>query len=274
MLIDFRHRYSIPGFEERLTWVAGFQSQDEAGRLQSLFDPGNGWYVVAHTESVVLLHRGKPVEREILYRPLAPAGGSIVALVGSEVALMDVEIQPTMARSGDQLRLRKVWMSLRDSIRDFGVQIQVLNRSGEIQWVSDQPPTHRFHPPPLWRPSEAIEESWNMIVPVGTPTGEYSIRLRVVDPQGRPLSMAAGLKGRPADPGQCGDPDEMMRFHFDRSSVGDARPRSSFLWDGSGSFNKKFFIIHSILSNILPVPGAHEKAGCPIHCEMAARFAL
>jgi len=26
----FRHRYSIPGFEERLTWVAGFQSPDQA----------------------------------------------------------------------------------------------------------------------------------------------------------------------------------------------------------------------------------------------------
>ena len=165
-------------------------------------NPGNGWYVVAHTESVVLLRRGKPQEAQALYRLLPPAVGSIVALVGSEVALADVEMQPTMLRSGDQLRMRKVWMSLRDSIHDFGVEIQVVNRSGEIQWVSDQPPTHRFHPPPLWRPAEAIEETWNMMVPVDTPTGEYSVRLRVVDPQGGPLPMAAGLKGRQDDQGR------------------------------------------------------------------------
>ncbi len=55
--ILFQQRYILPGFEDRVTWRAGFQSPEGPQRLQMLLGPSSGWRPVAHQGSTVIFER-------------------------------------------------------------------------------------------------------------------------------------------------------------------------------------------------------------------------
>jgi len=139
------------------------------------------------------LFRLRPEGHWPLWRVVAP-GDTHVPPVPSvplnisaenKIEFLSYSLDPTRLRPGDTAHLTlamRAPVTLTNYVMPFA-----LVGDRQYRWTTDS----RSIPP--WRPGEVIVERYDVMMPFGTPPGEYSVQLGVSDPlQGRDLALSSG----------------------------------------------------------------------------------
>jgi hypothetical protein len=98
--------------------------------------------------------------------------------------LETVEIANTEPVSGEAILLRTEWRALQDIDHRLILRLELDDPEGQVWGV------HEFHAGPFhtptdrWTAYETFTEQCGLIIPVGTPPGDYTLRLHVFSPEG------------------------------------------------------------------------------------------
>jgi hypothetical protein len=65
---------------------------------------------------------------------------------------------------------------------DLKVSARLLTPAGEIVAAIDAAPVHFAYPTTAWRPGEIVSDVYDLVLPVGTPSGQYTPLLIWYDP--------------------------------------------------------------------------------------------
>jgi hypothetical protein len=125
---------------------------------------------------------------------------------------------PLQAAAGDTLQLDFLWRALRGRLERYTISASLVDERGFKFAVRDAEPADRMYPTWMWGEGEAVRDQLRMIVPPETPPGRYRLSLRVLRPDGRPLSVL-GANGNPA-----GGQADLVPIELSRTEI-PVRPR-------------------------------------------------
>jgi hypothetical protein len=127
---------------------------------------------------------------------LAPVwvdGDGPAASVGESLADFGagIELLSADSRAGDaRLEIDLLWRAQREVPGNYQVALRLRDAAG-FEWAGlDRQPGYGFYPTSLWRPGQAVPDSYRLRLPPGLPPAEYDLRLDLYDPLG-----LAGLGG-------------------------------------------------------------------------------
>jgi hypothetical protein len=80
------------------------------------------------------------------------------------------------------VRLTLFWQARAPITTDLKVSARLLTSAGEVQAVVDAGPVHFAYPTTAWRSGEIISDVYDLVLPVGTPTGPYTPLIIWYDP--------------------------------------------------------------------------------------------
>jgi len=139
------------------------------------------------------LFRLRPEGHWPLWRVVAPGDTQVPPVPSvplnisaeNKIEFLSYSLDPTRLRPGDTAHLTLVMrapITLTNYVMPFA-----LVGDRQYRWTTDS----RSIPP--WRPGEVIVERYDVMMPFGTPPGEYSVQLGVADPaRGRDLALSSG----------------------------------------------------------------------------------
>ena len=96
--------------------------------------------------------------------------------VTSEIALLgyDVTRPPHTGQGLAPVRLSLFWQVINSIAVDLKVSVRLLNSTGESVAVVDAVPVHFAYPTTAWRPGEIIADVYDLNLPAGAPSGQYT----------------------------------------------------------------------------------------------------
>jgi hypothetical protein len=103
---------------------------------------------------------------------------------GKRLLLEDVSLANVDLASGEAVLLRTEWRALQDIAHRLTLSLELSGPAGQV-WE-----THRLHAGPFrsstkeWDAGETFVERCGLVIPIGAPAGDYTLRLRVFPPEG------------------------------------------------------------------------------------------
>jgi hypothetical protein len=119
-------------------------------------------------------------ESPILGDVLQPAGQALAsksAQDGPPLKLVTYTLPPPTP-SGEPLPVDLYWRLTEDTDANYKTSIRLLDAQGTLWAQSDQPPFY-FFPTSEWPVAKTIEQVHDLLLPPGTPPGQYRLSLRV-----------------------------------------------------------------------------------------------
>jgi hypothetical protein len=103
-------------------------------------------------------------------RPVQATFGDVAQLVGYDAA---------PARGENALDVTLYWYALRDVSVDYKVFVHLLDGAGQVAAQDDRDPGGGYSPTTRWRAGEIIADTHRLALPVGMPTGDYTLKAGV-----------------------------------------------------------------------------------------------
>lgn len=100
-----------------------------------------------------------------------------------------------VAESGGRLRLALTWQATRPLQNDYAVTVRLKTPAGRLLWQTDARPVHGNYSTSAWRAGVAVVDSYDLLVPVGTPPGSYDIEIGVYDSTSMQMLPVNGRNG-------------------------------------------------------------------------------
>ncbi len=125
-----------------------------------------------------------------------PLGGDF----GGEVQLLGYKLHP-QAQSGQPLIVTLYWRILTVPPGDRFVFVRLVDQAGRLWAKSDSPPVMGLWPVERWQPGMLIEDAQALLIPPGTPPGQYRLEVGWYEPtsgqplpaSGQPVGQGGGL---------------------------------------------------------------------------------
>jgi len=109
---------------------------------------------------------------------------------GEQLLLEDASLSNLELVSGEAVLLRAKWRALQDIAHRLMLRLELIGPADQVWEV------HQFHAGPFhvptknWNADETFIERCGLVVPIGTPPGDYTLRVRVFPPEGEWLPEA------------------------------------------------------------------------------------
>jgi hypothetical protein len=146
------------------------------------------WPIILEGEQVARLAVGLPAVA-ITGQPVAAIPAATpMATYGDTLALLSASL-PAQGMPGVNLWVKTTWQALRDPDQDYAEQLQLMGTAG--QPVSDVSGGlwQETYPTSRWRAGERVTSSDTLTVPAALPADTYTVRLRLVEAEGRPVGQ-------------------------------------------------------------------------------------
>ncbi|MBN1919914.1 MAG: glycosyltransferase family 39 protein [Anaerolineae bacterium] len=116
-------------------------------------------------------------------RTFDDAGRTPLATIGDGAALIEGELAPESVRAGETLSLKLVWRAETPMSVNYSVFVHLLNESGTLIAQQDAQPGAGTRPTAGWFTGEIIGDTTTLTVPPETPSGIYTLKLGLYDPE-------------------------------------------------------------------------------------------
>ena len=128
--------------------------------------------------------------------PQYPLGGDF----GGEVQLLGYDLHP-QAQSGQPLIVTLSWRVQSVPPGERFVFVRLFDQAGRLWAKSDSPPVMGLWPVERWQPGMLIEDAQELLIPPGTPPGQYRLEVGWYEPtsgqplpaSGQPVGQGGGL---------------------------------------------------------------------------------
>jgi 4-amino-4-deoxy-L-arabinose transferase-like glycosyltransferase len=117
--------------------------------------------------------------------------------LGGEVSLVGYELADETIATDRILRLTLLWQSLAQASDDYVVFVHLLDGNGQLIAQHDGEPVGGFRSTTTWRPGDTVEDKHGMLIPPGTPQGEYRLVAGMYLPSTGERLLATGDEGEP-----------------------------------------------------------------------------
>ncbi len=124
--------------------------------------------------------------RVLAYRAGTPAQGETFAAPvefenGMQLLGYRYDVTAWNAERGILL-LQLDWRAARAPATDYTVSVQVTNTRGDVVWArADAPPSSGTQPTSLWQTGQRVTDHRVVMLPAGTPPGNYTLEIRVYE---------------------------------------------------------------------------------------------
>jgi hypothetical protein len=115
-----------------------------------------------------------------LYVPPLPPDApwrEVDATFGDVLQLERVAWEPAPIRAGDPVRVTLTWRPLQRLNEDPRVALELVDGSGHVWDRNTAVPGMWAEPPSTWTPGQPVTDYAGLMVPLGAPPGEYTVRL-------------------------------------------------------------------------------------------------
>lgn len=112
----------------------------------------------------------------------APASRPANATIGGFAHLTGYTLTPEQVPSGDVLQLGLNWQAVGPAPGNEKVFTHVIDQEGNIWAQRDSDPAGGARPTSSWKPGEAIDDNYGLLVLPGTPPGQYQLEAGMYDP--------------------------------------------------------------------------------------------
>ncbi len=188
-------RYTIKGApaEEILTGI--FDTHDRVWVSYGSVEPVDPDWIVSHwlhehthqvwAEGDLMLYHAAPVQ-------YLPESERVDVRFGEQLRLEDVALANLEPVSGEAVLLLTQWRALQDIPHGLILRLELVGPAGHV-WGVYQFRAGPAHVPALgWSAGETFVERRGLVIPTGTPTGDYTLRVRVLLPNGDEWSPEGG----------------------------------------------------------------------------------
>lgn len=173
-------------------WLADHRSMGRV--LESQIET----YLVAHAYPVLSEWHGENTVLS-LFAAGEPGAQAVPARFGDWLSLEGVALSPGPLQAGwGVLTVDLTWQVLAPPVEDYHLGLRLADAAGRVWAQRDAPPGGGRAPFPGWLPGESGHDHHGLLVPAGTPPGDYRLTLRVYrreDMGVLPVSFEGGSGG-------------------------------------------------------------------------------
>ena len=108
-------------------------------------------------------------------QPAATQPYPVDASLGGEIALASYELASNAVEPDQILRLTLLWRAVVPATDDYVVFVHLLDDEGRLVSQHDGQPVGGFEPTTSWQVGETIADNHGLLIPRGTPPGEYQL---------------------------------------------------------------------------------------------------
>lgn len=112
------------------------------------------------------------------------------------ITFLGYRLPRTDLRPGHLLTMDGFWQARTAPERDYRVNLQMMDESGNLLAETTLPPTRPDYPTTLWQPGEVIGGKLSLEIPAMA-TERATLRLRLLDPEGRVVGRPVTLRESP-----------------------------------------------------------------------------
>ena len=114
---------------------------------------------------------------------------------GDEFRLERCKVGPRSLTAGDAVRITLFWQALAETNQDYVVIFLLKDGQGRRWAQHEMKPQGGWRPTDTWTKGELVQDNHALMVPWGTPPGEYHLELQLYSPElGHSLSASRGDK--------------------------------------------------------------------------------
>lgn len=107
---------------------------------------------------------------------------------GRRLHLLGFDLATRVRQPGDEIPVATYWQAFGNLHRDYRLWLRLLGVDGRLLTEKTVPLTSASYPTSQWRQGDVLQGQHRLIVPADAPTGNATVVLSVVDPDGRPLT--------------------------------------------------------------------------------------
>jgi hypothetical protein len=97
--------------------------------------------------------------------------------LGGKIDLVGYELDGSEARAGDTKHLTLYWRARGEMVEDYTVFTHLIDSDGRIRAQDDSYPLRGDYPTSFWAAKEVVQDQYELVVPSGTPAGEYELEV-------------------------------------------------------------------------------------------------
>ena len=117
----------------------------------------------------------------VLGEPAVPDFTPIDAAFVDGPRLLGYALEPAEVEPGGVVYLTLRWQTLAPLAADYTVFTHLLSPAGELIAQSDSQPVGGTRPTTTWAVGEEIVDRYALLVPAGTPAGDYTVQVGLYD---------------------------------------------------------------------------------------------
>ena len=131
-------------------------------------------------------------------RPVQPDGlefaQSLSADMGGGVSLLGTSLQsPTRISAGDQFSFVVFWRAQTDLAADYSARLRLVGSDDSVIAEAQATPGRAGHPTSAWKMGDIVRDHWRFLVPAASPSGDFVLRLDLLDVNGNSLEQGVDL---------------------------------------------------------------------------------
>jgi hypothetical protein len=97
--------------------------------------------------------------------------------LGDQIALIGYNLDRSVVKPGESIRLRLYWKALRRPETDYTVFTQVRTADNQIVAQKDSPPQSGAYPTSFWDADEVVIDDRVIEIPANAPPGKYPVKV-------------------------------------------------------------------------------------------------
>lgn len=146
------------------------------------FIQNDNWGVVDMVGSIVLLKKNY-ITKYILYQvldELPEVSNPTSAIAEGEVELIGYDVGDKENTKKNQIELTFFWRALKETKRDYGCFIYILDKEGKTKYRFIKPICYRIYPCYAWQREKVIKEDYKLLLPQDAKE-DFSIKMGIFD---------------------------------------------------------------------------------------------
>lgn len=112
-----------------------------------------------------------------------PLQEDVLAQIGSDIEMLDVQVLPQSARPGDLLSIKVLWQARSDIEEDLTTLIHLGQPDAAPLATGDKPPLDGYYPTRVWENGEQIDDHYQLLLPEDLSPGRYPLWIGMYNPQ-------------------------------------------------------------------------------------------
>ncbi|MEA3342450.1 MAG: hypothetical protein U9R15_21005, partial [Chloroflexota bacterium] len=113
--------------------------------------------------------------------------------LGGGLRLLGLDPPPDQVNAGDHLPLTLYWQAISAPAGDYAARLALVAPDGAVLASQSAAPGRADYPTSDWPAGDVVRDGRSFLVPAGTPAGDHTLRLDLLDAGGEPLGPSADL---------------------------------------------------------------------------------